>query len=135
MPTKDAFFQPLLCSQKRLQLNPHQEILLLSSEDLNSSLQRSKALLHTATWGSSWLSENQLSTKSPGLGNVPGLSDILANAGVEVLQVAAEAFGSEGGPDYKPLAGLAVRRQAVRQLTDELVHAVGVFVPCLGKEN
>lgn len=49
--------------------------------------------------------------KGPRLRDVPDLGDVLANAGVEVLEVAAEAFGSEGSPG------------------NELIHAAGVFVP------
>lgn len=85
--------------------------LVLLSIYLDTTLQRSKLLLNTTTGRTSRLAKDQLSAKRPSLRNVPGLGDVLADGGVEMLEIAAETFGGEGGPG------------------DELVHAVGVFVP------
>ena len=56
-----------------------------------------------------------MSAEGPSFRNVPGLGDVLADGWVEVLEIAAKAFCREGGPG------------------NELVHAVGVFVPCMSK--
>lgn len=84
---------------------------LVLAVDLNATFQRSELLLNTTTRRTSWLAEDELSAERPGLGNVPLLSNVLADGGVEVLEVAAETLSSQGGPG------------------DELVHAVGMFVP------
>ena len=89
--------------------------LVLLSINLNTTLQRSKLLLNTTTGRTSRCAEDQLGAKRPSLRNVPGLSDVLADGGMEVLEIAAETFGGKGGPG------------------DELVHAVGVFVPFIPK--
>lgn len=66
-------------------LPPNKKFLILAPVDLNPSLQRCKALLHAATWGPTGLSEDQLSTKSPGLRHIPGFSNVLADAGLKML--------------------------------------------------
>lgn len=79
--------------------------------DLNARLKRSELLLNATTRRTSWLSENQLCTKGPIRGNIPGLRNALADGRVEVLEIAAKTLIGESSPG------------------DELIHAVAVFVP------
>lgn len=72
--------------------------LLVESEDLDAGLDWSKDLVVTAAWWAGCDAKDKLGAEAPGLGDVPGFGDVLADARLEVLEVAAEAFDAEGGP-------------------------------------
>lgn len=80
----------------------------LNTKALESILNRRESLL---THPTSWRTENQLSIQHPVGINTPGLSNLLVDQGVVVLEVCTETLGLESGPD------------------GELVHGVGLGCP------
>jgi hypothetical protein len=66
------------------------------AKDLEAILERSKGLLERAASG---CTKDELGVELPAGGDVPGALDLLVDQRAVVLQVGAEAFRGEGGPD------------------------------------
>jgi hypothetical protein len=66
------------------------------AKDLEAVLERSKGLLKRAASGGT---KDELGVELPVGGDVPGVLDLLVDQRAVVLQVGAEAFRGEGGPD------------------------------------